>query len=143
MQFVGQTHLLRVPLASATPSRDELQSRFERLYLARFRVELPEIRASLANLNCSVIGARPEIDLALLIDPAGRRATLAEAETGRRPVRFDRAWHDTPVYRRDALPAGAAFAGPAILEQMDTTIVIEPGNRVAQDADGNLLVTIA
>ena len=32
MQFVGQTHLLRVPLPSATPSLADLQSRFERAY---------------------------------------------------------------------------------------------------------------
>ena len=41
MQFVGQTHLLRVPLPSATPSRDDLQRLFEAAYHARFQVDLP------------------------------------------------------------------------------------------------------
>jgi hypothetical protein len=40
---------------------------------------------------------------------------------------------DTPVYWRDHLPADAEIAGPAIIEQMDTTIVIEPGDH--RDAD--------
>jgi N-methylhydantoinase A len=32
--------------------------------------------------------------------------------------------------------------GPAIIEQMDTTIVVEPGCRVTSDADGNLIVEV-
>jgi N-methylhydantoinase A len=143
MQFIGQTHLLRVPLPDPAPTRAALQGLFETAYHARFRVELPTIRASLVNLNTSVIGRRQPIDLAGLIDPAGRRATLAEACTGRRPVWFDSGWQATPVYARDHLPAGASLTGPAILEQMDTTIVIGPGDRLAQDGDGNLIVEVA
>jgi N-methylhydantoinase A len=143
MQFVGQTHLLRVSLPSARPRRADLQARFERAYRERFRVDLPEIRASLVNLNCSVIGTRPAIDLQLLIDARARGTTLEEARTGTRPVRFAAGWQDTPVYLRDRLPADAAFAGPAIVEQMDATAVIEPGDRVTQDADGNLHIEIA
>lgn len=141
MQFVGQTHLLRVPLPSGRPTRAELQTAFERAYHARFRVDLDSIPANLVNLNTSVIGARPEIDLAALIDPAHRRATLAEAQTGTRPVWFE-GWTDTPVYWRDHLPAGLDLTGPAILEQMDTTLVLDPGDHVRADADGNLIVTV-
>ena len=126
MQFVGQTHLLRVPLPDGAPTRADLQARFERAYRDRFRVELPEIRANLVNLNCSVIGTRPEIDLAALIDAAGRRPRLADAQTATRPVWFAGGWRDTPVYWRDHLPPDAAFTGPAIVEQMDTTIVHRP-----------------
>ncbi|MGL4238948.1 hydantoinase/oxoprolinase family protein [Tabrizicola sp.] len=139
MQFVGQTHLLRVPLPSATPSREELQSRFEAAYHARFRVDLPTIRANLVNLNCSVIGERPALDLSRLIDPAGRKA-VAEASSIRK-VWFD-GWHDTPVYWRDHLPLNIDLQGPAIIEQMDTTIVIDPGARVTSDPDGNLIVKV-
>jgi N-methylhydantoinase A len=32
--------------------------------------------------------------------------------------------------------------GPAILEQLDCTTVVEPGDRVTQDALGNLLVAV-
>ncbi|KID12498.1 hydantoinase/oxoprolinase family protein [Ponticoccus alexandrii] len=141
MQFIGQTHLLRVPLPDAEPSREALQSLFEEAYYRRFQVTLPEIRPALVNVNTSVIGRRPEIDLSLLIDAAARKATLAEAQTGTRPVFFDD-WHETPVYWRDFLPADAALTGPAIVEQMDCTLVMEPGDRASQDADGNLIVTL-
>jgi N-methylhydantoinase A len=141
MQFVGQTHLLRVRLADGRPTREALQAAFEEAYHRRFRVDLKSIRANLVNLNCSVIGERPGIDLSTLIDPAGRRRTLAEARTGTRPVWFG-GWVETPVYWRDHLPADARLLGPAIIEQMDTTIVIEPGDRVATDGEGNLIVTV-
>ena len=39
----GQTHLLRVALPDGTPSRAELQRRFEAAYHHRFRVTLPTI----------------------------------------------------------------------------------------------------
>lgn len=141
MQFVGQTHLLRVRLTDAKPSREALQAAFERAYFDRFRVDLQTIRANLVNLNCSVIGERPGIDLSTLIDPAGRRRTVQEAQTGTRAVWFG-GWVEAPVYWRDHLPADARLAGPAIVEQMDTTIVIEPGDRVETDGDGNLIVTV-
>jgi N-methylhydantoinase A len=140
MQFIGQTHLLRVRLPSATPSREDLQRLFEAAYHARFRVDLPTIRANLVNLNVSVIGERPALDLSRLIDPAGRLPKAVPADT--RKVWFD-GWHDTPVYWRDHLPLDLALTGPAIIEQMDTTIVIDPGARVTSDADGNLIVEVA
>jgi N-methylhydantoinase A len=141
MQFIGQTHLLRVALPDGPPDRGALRKAFEAAYFARFRVELPEIRPRLVNLNVSVIGVRPGLDLRALLDPSARAATVAEARTGTRPVWFD-GWRETPVYDRAKLPGDAVIEGPAIVEQMDTTLVIEPGDRAAPDAEGNLIVTI-
>ncbi len=41
---------------------------------------------------------------------------------------------------RGALPPGTRFTGPAIVEQLDTTVLIEPGQRVEVDAAGNLII---
>ncbi|MBX3570540.1 MAG: hydantoinase/oxoprolinase family protein [Rhizobiaceae bacterium] len=142
MQFVGQTHIITVPLPSARIDRAELQDLFEKAYFARFRVDLPEIRASLVNLNTSVIGVREAIDLSRLIDPAGRAATLEAALVERRPVWFAGKWIDTPVYARERLPLDAVVSGPAILEQMDATTVLEPGDRATSDTDGNLIIEV-
>ncbi len=139
MQFIGQTHLLRVPLPGPTPSRDQLQHLFEAAYHARFRVDLPSIRANLVNLNTSVIGTRPEMDLSALIDASGRQAQAVPKSY--RKVWFG-GWVETPVYWRDHLPIDLALTGPAIIEQMDTTIIIDPGCSVVSDSDGNLIVTV-
>ena len=140
MQFIGQTHLLRVSLPHATPSRADLQTLFEAAYHARFRVELPSIRANLVNLNVSVTGRRPDLDLSRLIDPKGRLETFMPTET--RKVWF-KDWVETPVYWRDHLPLNLSLTGPAIIEQMDTTTIVEPGCLVTSDSDGNLIIKVA
>ncbi|MEP9372279.1 hydantoinase/oxoprolinase family protein [Mesorhizobium sp. KR1-2] len=142
MQFVGQTHILNVPLPSGAVSRVELQTLFEKAYFARFKVELPEIRANLVNLNTSVTGVRAAVDLSGLIDPAGRAATLEGALHELRPVWSDGRWRETPVYAREKLPLDAVLEGPAILEQMDATTVLEPGDRARGDADGNIVIEV-
>ncbi len=139
MQFVGQTHLLRVALPSADPTRKQLQALFEAAYHARFRVDLPMIRANLVNLNCSVVGVRRALDLGQLIDPAGRHAHAVPQS--HRPV-WVNGWMDMPVYWRDHLPLDAVLTGPAIIEQMDATTLIEPGWRATQDLDGNLIIEV-
>ncbi len=142
MQFVGQTHLLRVPLENPTPDRNELRRRFEAAYFTRFRVELADIKANLVNVNTSIIGARSELDLSILIDPNDRKTTLVEAMDTTRKAYFDNGWQDTPVYWRDRLPHSFNLHGPAIIEQMDTTILIEPGDTAQGDDQGNIIVSI-
>jgi len=139
MQFQGQSHILTVALPGTKVSREQIQAAFDAAYWTRFGVELPEIRAVLVNLHTAVIGQRPSLDLAAL---GARRGTggLAGAQSERRPVWFDGGWRETPVYQRDLLPRDAAFTGPAIIEQLDCTTVIEPGDRVSIDKLGNLIV---
>ena len=134
MQFQGQSHILTVALPQPRATREELQQLFERAYFERFGVELPQIRAVLVNLHTAVIGLRPHGAMGLM--PSRPDA----AATGRRKVWFEKGWLDTPVYRRESMPAGVT--GPAIIEQLDCTTVLEPGNRAETDASGNLLVTV-
>ena len=140
MQFQGQSHILPVAIASPAVTIDELRAAFAAAYWRRFGVELPEIRPVLVNLHTAVIGKRRVVSLRA-IAAAHPKATLAEARRAVRPVWFDSGWLDTPVYVREQLPADAHFEGPAIVEQLDCTTVIEPGNRVEIDAIGNLIVT--
>jgi N-methylhydantoinase A len=58
-------------------------------------------------------------------------------------VWFAGQWLDTPVLARHSLLPGATIAGPAIVEQLDTTTVIEPGDTASVDPMGNLIVTLA
>ncbi len=139
MQFIGQTHVLRIRLPNTSPAREDLQTLFEAAYFARFRVDLPSIRANLVNLCVSVIGRRPEPDLGQLIPISGRSETLLPRET--RPVWFN-GWVQTPVYWRDHMPLSATLSGPAIIEQMDTTVLIDPGCHVSTDHDGNLIIEV-
>jgi len=138
MQFQGQSHILTIPVDDPAITRDALQGGFECAYWDRFEVELPEIRAVLVNLHTAVIGRRRPVALETLAE-AGEADPDPVAE---RRVWFDSGWTETPIYRRRQFGPGATFRGPAIVEQLDTTTVIEPGNRVDADGHGNLVVTI-
>ena len=142
MQFQGQSHILPVVLSDPRIALPQLRQLFEAAYWQRFGVELSEIKPVLVNLHTAVIGKRKGVSLKA-IAAAQPRATLLEAQRGRRPVWFESVgWVDTPLYVREHLPQGVAFEGPAIVEQLDCTTLIEPGNRVQMDSIGNLIVSV-
>ncbi len=140
MQFMGQSHVVRVPLRRPNTSVADLRAKFEEVYWNRFKVNLPEIRVRIVNVNTSVIGVSAPIDLSGLIDQTGRLDTVTP--TGHRNAVFDGETYKTPIYWRDHLPTDAAFDGPAIVEQLDTTILIPPGDKVTSGADGNLIIRV-
>jgi len=57
MQFVGQTHVLTVPIAQTDFAREDLMRAFEAAYWERFEVELREMRAQVVSLRTA--GDRP------------------------------------------------------------------------------------
>jgi N-methylhydantoinase A len=134
MQFQGQSHMLKVALPGAEVSREQLQQLFDKAYWERFAVELPEIRAMLVNVHTAVIGLRPRLDLSLLSDRAAPQAARS------RKVWFEGGWVETPIYRRESLPT--TLEGPAVVEQLDCTTLLEPGSRLTVDSLGNLLVEV-
>ena len=141
MQFQGQSHILSVGVETADIGVAGLHKAFAAAYFRRFGIELAEIPPVLVNLHTAVIGVRPEISLGALA-ATDRAPTLKAAQAGERRVWFADGWHETPVYAREKLPLDAAFEGPAILEQLDCTTVVEPGDKVRQDKLGNLLITV-
>ena len=142
MQFQGQTHILNFPVEETRLSRESLQTAFEKAYWDRFEVELPEIRAVLVNLHTAVIGRRKPVPLAALMSAKEQKNTIDECLTGSRKVWFESGWKETPVYKREFLPVKAKFNGPAVIEQLDTTIIVEPENQVEVDLNGNLIITL-
>lgn len=141
MQFQGQSHILSVGVESADIGVAGLHKAFAAAYFRRFGIELAEIPPVLVNLHTAVIGVRPEISLGALA-VTERAPTLKAAQVGERRVWFNDGWRETPIYAREKLPLDAAFEGPAILEQLDCTTVVEPGDKVRQDKLGNLLITV-
>ena len=109
-------------------------------YKARFDIELPEMTAILVNLRTTEIGRRAPVDLAIFaatIDGSG-----APQPSGARQVRFNGGWLDSWIFDRACLERGATLAGPAIVEQPDTTVVIDPGATAIVDGLGNLVISV-
>jgi N-methylhydantoinase A len=134
MSYVGQIHALRVPVEPEwQPSR--MAEEFQKVYAREYGNTLGDIPVTIVSLKTSVRGIRPhgQRPAALVVS-----ATPA-VPTATRSVYFD-GWRDTPIYDRAQLVPGHTFAGPAIIEQVDTTAVIESGMAARVDIFGNILI---
>jgi N-methylhydantoinase A len=139
MLYVGQTHTVPVRIEPDGLSRHGIQTAFEDAYRAAFGRLLDGIGTRVLNLRVAVIGRRPKFDLALLA-PTGE-TSLEDARVESREVWIDGGWRSADVYRRLDLPVGAVVTGPALLEQPDTTIFIDPDLEGSVDDFGNLVIS--
>jgi N-methylhydantoinase A len=75
--------------------------------------------------------------------PAAATADPDAARDGARDVYFGetRGFQATGIYRRERLRAGHRLVGPAIVEQMDSTTVVLPGQEARVDERGNLVIS--
>jgi N-methylhydantoinase A len=144
MSYVGQTHTVAVPLplavgaATSGVTHEAIRAAFDAAYTRAYGRLLAGVPVRFLNLRVAVIGRRPPFDLAALKPDTAN--TTAKAARGRRKLWLDGAWREAPIYARLELPAGAAIRGPAILEQPDTTIFVDPGLAARVDALGNVIL---
>jgi N-methylhydantoinase A len=139
MRYLGQNFELTVPAPSSDLGR--LRHAFlrehERVYGYAAEDEAVQVVAfRLTGLGEPEPLGRPSVGRAARPEPV-------EAGVGERAVYFEeaRAFVPTPIYRRERLLAGHRLAGPAVVEQMDSTTVILPGQSADVDEQGNLLIT--
>ena len=144
MLYLGQTHTVTVPLPIGREtlpelSREKIKSAFETTYREQFSRLLEGIAIRVMNLRLAVIGKRPKFDLEWLAPASG--SEVDAAKLGERHVWIDGTWVDAVIYERLTLPISAVIPGPALLEQPDTTIWIEPDLQGEVDRFGNLLIS--
>jgi N-methylhydantoinase A len=137
MSYVGQTHTVAVPLAG-TLDVATIRAAFETRYRAAYGRLLEGIAMRVLNLRVALVGRRPKLDLRGLAPKPG--GSITAAQRGRRRIYVDGGFVDAPVYARLDLPAGSVVSGPAILEQPDTTIFIDPGLAGSVDRFGNVIL---
>lgn len=138
MAYEGQLHHVRVQLPDGPLDATAVRGAFDRSYQASYGRLLDRLEVRVMNLRSSVVGLRPKIDLRDLVRPGG--PSLDAAQRGKREVYFAGKTVRTPVFERHAIPRGASFAGPAIVESDDATVVVEPGAEATVDEWGNLLL---
>ena len=144
MHYLGQTHTVAVPLSvtlvagGVALDAASVRAAFDKAYAGAFGRLLPGIPIRIVSLRTAVIGRRPAFDLSAFAP--GPEASMAKAAKGSRPVWSGGAWRDTQVLSRLDLPVGAVIDGPAVLEQPDATIFIDPGLQGRVDALGNIIV---
>ena len=145
MLYVGQTHTVAVPLPAKLAgkttgiTRDIVRAAFEARYREAYGRLLDGIPIRLLNLRVAAVGRRPKFDLTLLAPAAD--ADIERARRGSRRVYVDGAWHEAAIYERLDLPVGARVEGPALLEQPDATIFVEPDLAGEVDRFGNFIIS--
>jgi N-methylhydantoinase A len=145
MSYMGQTHTVDVALPidyqGGSTGIDEagIREAFEQRYRQVYGRPLKGIAIRVLNLRVSVIGRRPKFDLSLLAPKVG--GSREASRLGTRQVWVEGGWHEASIYERLTLPVGTDIPGPALLEQPDTTIFIEPDLTGLVDDFGNIIIS--
>ncbi len=140
MRYAGQGYEITVPCGAISGADDlaRLRVSFDEIHKQQFGHAAPDEVVEIVSWRVQSTGLVPPVATPRF-EPTG--AVLETALRERRPVRFSGAMHDAcPVYQRERLDVGHEFAGPAVIEQYDCTIVIEPGQVAKVDAYKNLIV---
>lgn len=146
LRYWGQVHEVSVPVPSGEITGEQaaaLAQHFVDRYEAKYGRGISYGAAQLEAVNFEVTGT------GRLEKPTLRRLTrgpgdAAAALKGRRPVWFDneRGFVDTDVYVRERLEPGHCVRGPAIIEAVDTTVLVEPGLAAEVDEYLNLVIDL-
>jgi N-methylhydantoinase A len=141
MRYVGQGHEVECDLpadALSAASLPAITAAFEAAYRALYSRTPLGVATEALNWRVVVSGPAPELAMSGGAGAAGdgSGARPEDARKGTRHAYFPEAQEpvDTPVYDRYALGRGAALAGPAIIEERESTTVIGPGARIAVNA---------
>lgn len=136
MRYAGQAYELKSALPESLPRPltvaaviEAFHAEHERIY--GFRDEHAPVE--LGTVRLAIVGRMPGVGKTHL--DAGTGAPTPKA---RRDVYLNGAWTEAQVFSRAALLAGDRFAGPAIVEQDDTTVLVLTGWQAHTDDQGNL-----
>ena len=141
LRYEGQNFELSIPFEFDKFGKSEieqLRSAFDEAHEVAYGYAQPNEYVELVNIKVKLSGvlAKPSLPkLAVSVDAkpiSERKVCFQKGE-----------WMETKVYRRLDLSRGQSLTGPAIIEQMDSIIVVFPGDIARVDDWGNLLVNIS
>ncbi|GAA1777334.1 hydantoinase/oxoprolinase family protein [Leucobacter iarius] len=130
MRYQGQWRSLQVPMGTGPGAIAQAVRTFHEQYEREFAFRQDDAPVEVYQLHLGAVGKIPKPSFR----PTEPVPQAPGAPAERRPVYFGGdGWVDTPVYDRDALAAGTAFRGPAIVNQLDSTTVVPPHTRAEID----------
>jgi N-methylhydantoinase A len=142
MRYVGQVHECTVDIGTFeinAKTIGKVKDAFHRRHEELYTYSEPYNAVEVVNIESTIYGRIDKPKLPSL----ARRGTAAKALKGHRRAIFAASGKGTrtPVYDGEKLGAGARIAGPAIIEEVTTTIVIEPGWTAVLDQSGSYVIT--
>jgi N-methylhydantoinase A len=143
MRYVGQGHEVSVPLPDGTleaKQLDRISEIFESTYRSLYGRKGPDVPLEVINWRVVARGPQPELNRQLYDDSGNR----GDAIKGSRLAYFsERGYSETPIYDRYALEPGMTFAGPAIVEERESTLIIGTRGRARVDEKLQIVVQLA
>jgi len=144
LRYIGQHHEVPVTIPGGTITAETLPEISRLFHAAHHRLFLySEPDSPLESINVRLTGTGKIAKTSLAAWPAGSVSPAAAAKPSRKAY-FGEAggWLDTAVYDGSRLQAGNQIRGPAIIEEVTTTIVIPPSDTAAIDRLGNVVIEI-
>jgi N-methylhydantoinase A len=142
-RYEGQGYELELPLGTVSRAGVRgLARAFGRRHAAMYGHADPRESVEIVTVRVSAFGDLERHEAARV--PQGTRTSPEGARTGDRRALVHGLGHAqrVPVYRREALRARNVLEGPAIVEQMDSTLVIGRGQAATVDGEGNLWLRV-
>jgi len=137
MRYVGQSHELNVVLRDAQ-GLEEMVSRFHGVHERHYEYSIPGEEVAIVNYRLVAMGVRPKPEIESRSLMSG---DVDAARKGERRVHFnDEGWILCNVYDRDLLKPGNVVHGPCVVEEWDTTTVVNDGYAGTVDGFGNLIL---
>ena len=138
--YFGQGYELAIPFPLDDMDAEKLEvvkDKFHKAHEDAFGYCLREAEISIVNLGVTSIGKmpRPELSIREIEQGNGEQAVKSV-----RPVYLGKEYMDIRIYDRYLLKPGNAFAGPCIIDQIDTTTLVWPGQQCEVDTYGNLVI---
>ncbi len=138
MRYAGQWRSIAVPVNGRVESLEALEEAFHGEHEREHAYRRDGSPVELYRINLRAVGRTQKAELA-----RHERAGGMPEPVERRTVRFGAAGAvEAPVYRRADLQAGAAFDGPAVIEQLDSTVLVPPDVRAEVDEWLNIRMAI-
>jgi len=145
-RFLGQGFDLVVALPDGPYGDDEatrrgLQAAFEAAYREKFALTPPDVPVEFINIRVSVRAPVAGNDVTV---PGSAGRAAGGAIKGSRRAYFPEAggFVSTTVYDRYRLPVGETLAGPAVVEEEGSTLVVGPGAAAIVAPSGNLIISL-
>ncbi len=140
LRYAGQGYEITIPCdwPLQGDSLKTLRARFDEMHKQMFGHTAPGEPVEIVSYRLRGVGRVPPVALPKH-ERKGLPLSAALRET--RKARFNGVTHDCPVYQRERLDVGITFAGPAIVDQLDATTVIPPGQTARVDEFKNILIS--
>ena len=137
LRYSGQEYTVTVPIPEGRDAATTLEligEEFAAAHHARYGHSNPGEAVEFVNLRIAAIG-RIEHPGRVTLEPGSLPDPVAVEQ-----VRFDDAWHDTVVHRRDQLPRDVVLRGPAVVLEDACTSLVPPGWSSRVSRHGHLVL---